>query len=192
MREAGAPKGEIVVVVGPAAGSGEASDEALDAYLVDALMRVSVKEAAQAAAAELRVSRKRAYARALELKGARDRQPPSGAAASPNGSPMLFLIGKGYRILGHALRTPYGEVDVRRGNADMLVIVEVKARTTMTPALIAVTPKAQDRIARAAQTLAGRWRLTTAPIRFDLIVVGAEWFPKHERGAWFDEGRRRA
>jgi 16S rRNA (cytidine1402-2'-O)-methyltransferase len=67
--EAGAPKGEIVVVVAPPSEAPEASDEVLDAYLVDALMRLSVKEAAQAAAAELRVSRNRAYARALLLKG---------------------------------------------------------------------------------------------------------------------------
>jgi 16S rRNA (cytidine1402-2'-O)-methyltransferase len=65
----GAPKGEIVVIVGPPAEAPETSDESLDAYLVDALMRLSVKEAAQAAAAELRVSRNRAYARALVLKG---------------------------------------------------------------------------------------------------------------------------
>jgi putative endonuclease len=25
---------------------------------------------------------------------------------------MLFLLCKGYRILGHRLRTPYGEVDL--------------------------------------------------------------------------------
>lgn len=65
----GAPKGEIVVVVGPPPEAPETSAESLDAYLVDALMRMSVKEAAQAAAAELRVSRSRAYARALVLKG---------------------------------------------------------------------------------------------------------------------------
>jgi 16S rRNA (cytidine1402-2'-O)-methyltransferase len=66
---AGAPKGEIVVIVAPPPQASEASDEALDAYLVDALMRLSVKEAAQAAAADLRVSRNRAYGRALVLKG---------------------------------------------------------------------------------------------------------------------------
>jgi 16S rRNA (cytidine1402-2'-O)-methyltransferase len=67
--EAGAPKGEIVVVVAPPAEAPVASDEALDAYLADALTRMSVKEAAQAAAAELRVSRNRAYARALNIRG---------------------------------------------------------------------------------------------------------------------------
>lgn len=56
--------------------------------------------------------------------------------------------------------------------------------------MFAVTPMAQQRIAGAAQTLAGRWRLQKAPIRFDVVVVGASFLPKHERAAWFDERYR--
>lgn len=100
---------------------------------------------------------------------------------------MLFLLCKGYRIIGHRLRTPYGEVDVAAWKRRTLVIVEVKARASYDAGAYAVTPMAQQRIARAAQALAGRWRLTSAPIRFDLIVVGAGWLPRHERGAWFHE-----
>jgi len=103
---------------------------------------------------------------------------------------MLFLMCKGYRILGHRLRTPYGEVDVAAWKDNVLVIVEVKARKTYDAGAYAVTPMAQQRIARAAQTLAGRWRLTSAPIRFDLVVVGSGLLPRHERGAWFDERSR--
>src|SRR6185436_10965470 len=66
---AATPKGEIVVVIAPPPEAAEASDEVLDAYLADALTRMSVKEASQAAAAELRVSRNRAYARALNIRG---------------------------------------------------------------------------------------------------------------------------
>ena len=102
---------------------------------------------------------------------------------------MLFLICKGYRILGHRLRTPYGEVDLAAWKNGILVIVEVKARNTYDAGAYAVTPTAQQRIARAAQTLAGRWRLMSAPIRFDLVVVGSGLLPRHERGAWFDERR---
>lgn len=100
---------------------------------------------------------------------------------------MLFLMCKGYRILGHRLRTPHGEVDVAAWKDSVLVIVEVKARNTYDAGAYAVTPMAQQRIARAAQTLAGRWRLTSAPIRFDLVVVGSGLLPRHERGAWYDE-----
>lgn len=65
--EAGAPKGEIVVIVGSPLPRGEVSDEALDAFLIAALPR-GVKDAAAEAARELGVPRKRAYARALNLK----------------------------------------------------------------------------------------------------------------------------
>lgn len=104
----------------------------------------------------------------------------------------LWLIGKGYRILGMRCRTPYGEVDVAAWKDDVLVIVEVKARRDYDAAVFAVTPKSQERIARAAQALAGRWRLMQAPIRFDVIVIGAGWLPRHQRAAWFDEARRGA
>ncbi|MEZ5959657.1 MAG: YraN family protein [Hyphomonadaceae bacterium] len=103
---------------------------------------------------------------------------------------MLFLMCKGYRILGHRLRTPYGEVDLAAWKDGVLVIVEVKARSTYEAGAYAVTATSQQRIARAAQTLAGRWRLTSAPIRFDLVVVGSGLLPRHERGAWYDERSR--
>jgi len=103
---------------------------------------------------------------------------------------MIFLMCKGYRILGHRLRTPYGEVDIAAWKDKVLVIIEVKARSSYEAGAYAVTPMAQQRIARAAQTLAGRWRLTFAPIRFDLVVVGSGLLPKHERGAWYDERLR--
>ena len=102
---------------------------------------------------------------------------------------MLFLMCKGYRILGHRLRTPYGEVDLAAWKSGVLIIIEVKARNTYDAGAYAVTPTAQQRIVRAAHTLAGRWRLTAAPMRFDLVVVGSGLLPRHERGAWFDERR---
>jgi putative endonuclease len=104
---------------------------------------------------------------------------------------MLFLMAKGYRILGHRLRTPFGEVDVAAWRRGILVIIEVKARATYDQGAYALTPRAQERIARAASALAGRWRLTSAPIRYDLIVVGAGILPRHERGAWVSESSQR-
>jgi len=100
---------------------------------------------------------------------------------------ICFLMAKGYRILGHRLRTPYGEVDIAAWKDRVLVIIEVKARSTYDAGAYALTPAAQQRIARAASVLAGRWRLTAAPIRYDLIVVGSGLLPRHERGAWFAE-----
>jgi 16S rRNA (cytidine1402-2'-O)-methyltransferase len=64
--EAGAPKGEIVVVVGPPLAARAASDEALDAALDEALKDLSPSRAAAEVAELLNIPRKRAYARALE------------------------------------------------------------------------------------------------------------------------------
>ena len=61
-----APKGEIVVVVGPPANAPPASDDALDAALDEALARLSPSRAAAEVAERLKMPRKRAYARALE------------------------------------------------------------------------------------------------------------------------------
>lgn len=61
-----APKGEIVIVVGPPGEAAEAGDDELDAALDEALLRLSPSRAAAEIAEKLRVPRKRAYARALE------------------------------------------------------------------------------------------------------------------------------
>jgi 16S rRNA (cytidine1402-2'-O)-methyltransferase len=60
------PKGEIVIVVGPPAARTEASEDELDAALDEALTRLSPSRAAAEVAEQLKVPRKRAYARALE------------------------------------------------------------------------------------------------------------------------------
>ena len=61
-----APKGEIVIVVGPPPEPGAATAEALDAALDEALERLSPSRAAAEVSERLNVARKRAYARALE------------------------------------------------------------------------------------------------------------------------------
>lgn len=97
----------------------------------------------------------------------------------------LWLIGKGYRILGRRVRTHFGEVDLAALKRGVLVIVEVKARASLGAGLEAVTPFQQQRLARAAEALAGRWRMMKLPIRFDVVVVGAGILPRHIPGAWF-------
>lgn len=63
------PKGEIVVLIGPPAPTAEPDDQALDAVLGPLLAAHGVSEAARLAADILGVARKRAYARALALRG---------------------------------------------------------------------------------------------------------------------------
>jgi len=63
---AAAPRGEIVIVVAPPLARGDATDGEIDSALDRALARLSPSRAAAEVAASLGVSRKRAYARALE------------------------------------------------------------------------------------------------------------------------------
>lgn len=75
--EAGPPKGEIVLVVGPPAAEAEAeavSPEDLDARLKAALMRMSLKDAVAAVTAATGRPRREVYARALALAGSAENQ----------------------------------------------------------------------------------------------------------------------
>ena len=67
----GAPKGEIVIVVGPPQAAEAPDAEALDREILAALESLSVKDAAAAVAAQTGLPRRQLYARALRLAGAR-------------------------------------------------------------------------------------------------------------------------
>ena len=66
-----APKGEIVIVVGPPAAPPELTDEFLDARLTVLLQSASVRDAASQLAAESGLARRDLYTRALLLSGAK-------------------------------------------------------------------------------------------------------------------------
>ena len=50
----------------------------------------------------------------------------------------LWLMAKGYRILGFRLKTPQGEIDLLARRGAELAVVEVKIRSTIEAALEAV------------------------------------------------------
>lgn len=62
----------------------------------------------------------------------------------------LWLILKGYRILAHRARTPYGEIDLIAVRNRVVCFVEVKARADLATALSAPGPRQLRRIAAAA------------------------------------------
>jgi 16S rRNA (cytidine1402-2'-O)-methyltransferase len=66
-----APKGEIVVVVGPPAIAAPVGEQELDRLLHGALENLSVKDAASAVSAQTGAPRRLVYARALTLAGSR-------------------------------------------------------------------------------------------------------------------------
>lgn len=71
-REAGPPKGEIVIVIGPPLPAAGPVAADLDLALSKALASMRVKEAAEAVAAATGLPRRQVYQRALELKQAQD------------------------------------------------------------------------------------------------------------------------
>ncbi|MGH6987156.1 MAG: YraN family protein [Caulobacteraceae bacterium] len=97
----------------------------------------------------------------------------------------LWLMIKGYRILGLRLGTPQAEIDILAEKGDLVVVVEVKSRTTSQEALEAVRPEQQRRLLRAAEAiLAQRRGMADRPIRLDLIALAPGRAPRHIRGAW--------
>jgi len=97
----------------------------------------------------------------------------------------LWLMAKGYRILGFRLRTRLGEIDLLAQKGRVLAVVEVKSRATLEAALAAVTPEQRDRLRRAGQAAAGaRPRLKDLAVRLDLIALAPGRLPRHRPDAW--------
>lgn len=97
----------------------------------------------------------------------------------------LYLIAQGYRVLARRVRTPRGEIDIIARRAGILVFVEVKIRSNIDDALIAVTPAGWSRIAAAAEVWAGaRPGFAQYGHRFDLIALQPWRWPVHVADAW--------
>jgi putative endonuclease len=101
----------------------------------------------------------------------------------------LWLMAKGYRILGFRLKTPQGEIDMLAARGRVLAAVEVKTRTSLEAALEAVSPIQRQRLRRALTAVAARrGLLDRAVIRLDLLALAPGRFPRHIPGAWSEDG----
>ena len=97
----------------------------------------------------------------------------------------LWLMAKGYRILGFRLATPLGEIDLLAQRRGVLAVVEVKSRTSLEAALEAVTYEQRARLRRAgAHIAASRAGLRDAVVRLDLIALAPGRLPRHIPNAW--------
>jgi len=100
----------------------------------------------------------------------------------------LWLMAKGYRVLGFRLKTPHGEIDllVRRGL--VVAAVEVKARANLAAALEAVGLPQRQRLRRAVRAwAAARAGLEQARLRLDLMALAPGRFPRHIHDAWSED-----
>jgi putative endonuclease len=97
----------------------------------------------------------------------------------------VWLMAKGYRILGFRLKTRQAEIDLLAVRGRVLAVVEVKRRTSLAAALETVTLDQRERLRRAGLALAaGRPQLSGAAVRLDLIALAPGKLPRHIPDAW--------
>jgi putative endonuclease len=97
----------------------------------------------------------------------------------------LWLMAKGYRILGFRLRTPQAEIDLLALRGRTLAVVEVKRRIDMITALETVTLDQRERLRRAGAAIAAqRPALSGASVRLDLLALAPGRLPMHIPDAW--------
>lgn len=119
-----------------------------------------------------------------------DARSARGAAARLSGRrsevvAAVWLMLKGYRILGFRLRTRIAEIDLLALRGRTLAVVEVKRRANLADALETVTLDQRDRLRRAgALVAAGRPALKDATVRLDLVALAPRRLPVHIPDAW--------
>ncbi len=95
----------------------------------------------------------------------------------------LWLMVKGYQILGFRLKTRHGELDILARKGRVLAAVEVKRRATREAALDALGPVQHGRLVRAAAAVRkSRPGLRALTLRLDLIALAPGRLPRHIRG----------
>ena len=102
----------------------------------------------------------------------------------------LWLMARGWRVLGMRLKTPLGEIDLLARRGAVLAVVEVKRRRTLDEALAAVSLAQRERLRRAGETLAARRAdLRGLSVRLDLLAIGKGGWPRHVPDAWPQDAR---
>ena len=97
----------------------------------------------------------------------------------------LWLMLRGWRILGFRLKTPHGEIDLLARRGRILAVVEVKSRTSLEAALASVHPTQQARLRRAGENLAlRRPSLAGLAVRLDMVALAPGRWPRHIPDAW--------
>lgn len=99
----------------------------------------------------------------------------------------LWLLAKGYRILGFRLKTPQGEIDLLVAKGAVIAAVEVKIRASLDAALEAVSLAQRQRLRRALSMFAARRGRGDAHLRLDLMALAPGRFPRHIPGAWSED-----
>lgn len=95
----------------------------------------------------------------------------------------LWLMLRGYRILGFRLKSRAGEIDLLACRGRVLAVVEVKRRATMQAARLALKPAQFDRLVAAGEAIRrNRPALQCLDLRIDMVALAPWRFPRHLRG----------
>lgn len=100
---------------------------------------------------------------------------------------VIYLIFKGYRIVGRNFKNPLGEIDIIAKKGDTLIAIEVKSRHDKNSQIgDVVTERQRKRIINGM-----RWFLSSNPkftnfaVRFDVVLVKPFSFPDHLVNAYY-------
>ncbi|QTN20025.1 YraN family protein [Brevundimonas sp. AJA228-03] len=95
----------------------------------------------------------------------------------------LWLMLKGYQILGFRLKTPGAEIDILARKGRVLAVVEVKRRATPEAAQTALKPAQLERLRAAGQAvLRQRPGLRASILRVDTVTLVPGRMPRHRQG----------
>ena len=101
----------------------------------------------------------------------------------------VALMLKGYRIIARRYRTRLGEIDLVARRGDLVLIVEVKARPTLTAAMEAIARESEHRIEGAADMWLSRQKdYGRLSVRFDMVAVLPWRWPVHMENAFRGRG----
>jgi len=96
---------------------------------------------------------------------------------------IVFLRLKGFKVLHHRYRTPFGEIDVIAQKGTTVICVEVKFRRGGNDLAHSVTAYQKARIVRATLYFS-RKIPENFSIRFDVLLIKPWRFPVHIENAW--------
>lgn len=95
----------------------------------------------------------------------------------------LYLMLKGYQILGFRLKSKAGEIDILARKGRSLAVVEVKRRGHQDQALLAVYADQYERLMRAGLSIQrSRPSLQSLELRIDLLALAPGQWPRHLKG----------
>ena len=95
----------------------------------------------------------------------------------------LWLMLKGYQVLGFRLNTRSGEIDLLARRGRILAVVEVKRRSRLDLAVLALKPAQHDRLVAAGEAVRrNRPALQPLELRIDMVALAPSRFPRHLRG----------